>query len=366
MELFSTVVMPKAKELVNQVLDSTFLSEGKVAKQFEQALSEQLGLCNPVCVNSGTSALHLALLAVGVKAGDEVILPAQTFIATALAVLYCGAKPVFADIDPKTGNLDLQSVYNKQTEKTKAIIAVHWGGYPADLIDLDLFSFLYGIPIIEDAAHALGAVYKGEPVGNGNWSSVTCFSFQAIKALTTSDGGAICSGYTNIVNYVRRNRWFGIDRENDLPNELGERQYTLNEIGYKYHMPDYCAALGLGNLDGFRVRLLWRINTAHTYDAHFRNVPGVTLPDYKTDRKSAYWLYPILVENRHEFVRMMKARGIPVSVVHQRIDKHPVCGGLQDLPGQAYFDEHQINLPIHWELTHEDIDAVINAVKGGW
>src|SRR5437868_3959839 len=168
-------------------LRSGFLSEGKQVRRFEQELAARLGLASPVALNSGTAALHLALAIAGVQAGDEVIIPPQTFIATGMAVLMAGATPVFADIQSGTGNMDPESARKKISPKTKAIIPVHWAGYPCDLDEITEIADGHKLVVIEDAAHALGASYRGKPIGA--ISRFTCFSFQAIKHLTTGDGG---------------------------------------------------------------------------------------------------------------------------------------------------------------------------------
>ncbi|MFM7853179.1 MAG: DegT/DnrJ/EryC1/StrS family aminotransferase, partial [Flammeovirgaceae bacterium] len=187
--IFNTYVHPHASIEIQKVLSSTFLSEGETAAQFEQKLTTDLYLHNCAALNSGTSALHLALVLAKVGKGDEVILPAQTFIATGLVILQQGATPVFADIEYTTGNISVESIKQKITAKTKAIIPVHWGGYPCDMDEIGLLAQKSQIAVIEDAAHALGATYKKRSIGT--ISDFTCFSFQAIKHLTTGDGGAL-------------------------------------------------------------------------------------------------------------------------------------------------------------------------------
>ena len=166
MNFFNTHISSKAYELVKETLDSTLISEGKQVAQFETALHEVLGLLHPVAVNSGTSALHLALVLVGVKPGDEVILPPQTFVATGLVILMQGALPVFADIEPMTGNISPASIRAKITPRTKAIMPVHWAGYPCEMDEINAIANEYDLAVVEDAAHALGATYKGRPVGS--------------------------------------------------------------------------------------------------------------------------------------------------------------------------------------------------------
>ena len=174
MDFFNTHISDKAISSVKDVLKSGFVSAGNIAKNFEDALERELGLINPISVNSGTSALHLGLAVANIKPGDEVILPAQTFIATGLAVLMQGATPVFADIQYDTGNIDPESIRNKITERTKLIIAVHWGGYPCDMDEINNIANEFNILVMEDAAHALGALYKNKPIGS--ISNFTAFS----------------------------------------------------------------------------------------------------------------------------------------------------------------------------------------------
>jgi perosamine synthetase len=228
MNFFHTHVAREAVSLAAETLESGWLSEGARVREFEAALSADLGLVNPVAVNSGTAALHLALTVAGIGPGDEVILPAQTFIASGTSILMAGATPVFADIEPTTGNLSPSSVGERIAERTKAIMPVHWGGYPCDMDALTDIAAAAGATVIEDAAHALGAVYRGRPVGS--ISPLTVFSFQAIKHLTTGDGGTLCCGADDLHRAARARRWFGIDRATSEPSILGERIYDIDAL----------------------------------------------------------------------------------------------------------------------------------------
>ncbi len=364
LSFFDTYVDASAYKRVAKVLDSTFLSEGQVVREFETQLAE-LGLKKPVAVNSGTSALHLGLLLAGVGPGDEVIVPAQTFVASALAVLYVGATPVFCDIQYETGNIDAQKIAKKITSKTKAIMPVDWAGYPCDYDEIKKVAKEHRLTIVEDAAHAFGATYKDVPIGAV--SPFTCFSFQAIKHLTTGDGGAICSLKQKDAQRAEKLRWFGIDRRKSKPSPLGERQYQLTEVGYKYHLNDYAAALGIANLTKIAKRLKRRKAIATRYQKAFANIPGITLFTYKTDRQSSWWLFGMHVQKRLDFVKAMQSRDIPVSVVHQRIDKHPIFGGIHsDLVSQKKFDTSQIHLPVYDRLTDEQVEYVVSSVQKGW
>lgn len=364
-QVFNTYIHPDAKEFVNDLLKTTFLSEGELVKDFERGVESTFGVTNCVALNSGTSALHLALILAGVSTGDEVIIPAQTFIATGLAVLYQNAIPVFTDIDPETGNISVNDIAKKITRKTKAIIPVHWGGYPCDLDEINKLAKAHGIVVIEDAAHALGAIYKEKAIGT--ISDITCFSFQAIKHLTTGDGGAVCFTDGAYYDEALTRRWFGIDRKNSIPSELGERNYDVKEIGYKYHMNNYAAALGLANLKGLADRMKAREKLAAFYTKELSNFDGIELFNYNPDRKSAYWLFGFHVKKRLDFIRKLKSKNITASVVHQRIDRNSVFGGMtKGLIGQEKFEETQIHIPIHDAVTRMDAEYIVQTIKEGW
>lgn len=365
MNFFHTHISPRAVELAAETLRSTFVSEGKRVHEFEEELTRTLGLVRPVAVNSGTSALHLALVLAGVGPGDEVIIPAQTFVATGHVVLMCGARPVFADIQRHTGNLDPTSVRAKITPRTKAVIPVHWGGDPCDINALNALAIENNLAMIEDAAHALGASYQDRPIGS--LSRFTAFSFQAIKHLTTGDGGALCCLYEQDYEEAKRRRWFGIDRVRHLPSILGEREYDLESVGFKYHLNDLGAAVGLGNLPDMPGNLARHRQIAARYRAELANVAGINQLESRSDCVSSSWLFTVLIERRENFIRALKSRGVPTSVVHQRIDRNRVFGGPDEsLVNQAYFDAHQIALPIHVGLTDDDVRQIISAVQAGW
>ncbi|QNH61478.1 DegT/DnrJ/EryC1/StrS family aminotransferase [Hymenobacter sediminicola] len=363
--IFNTFVHPSAHDRVAEVLTTTFLSEGKLVKEFESRLTSDLGMSNPAALNSGTSALHLAVAVAGIGPGDEVILAPQTFIASAIAIVQEGATPVFADIQYNNGNIDPASIESRITSRTKAIMAVHWGGYPCDLDEIHALARKHNLVVIEDAAHAPGATYKGRAIGS--ISDYTCFSFQAIKHLTTGDGGALCCPDSAVATEVFRRRWFGIDRAHSPVSEIGERVYDLTDVGYKYHMSDYAAALGLANLEGFQERMSYRRQLVQQYQQGLQNVAGVTLFDHKDDRESAHWLFGFHVDNRLEFIRALKAAGIASSVIHDGIDKNTLFGGKrEELVNQRRFDETQIHVPLHDALQPEQVEYIIDTIKKGW
>jgi perosamine synthetase len=362
---FKPYVNKRSIELVTETLGSGWIGEGPRVREFETRIGKLVGASFPVAVNSGTSALHLALRVAGVKPGDEVITTAQTMLATTQAILACGALPVYSDVQYGTGNISPADLAHRINPRTKAILAVDWGGYPCDFDELLTLAQNHGLQLIEDAAHALGASYHGKPIGSV--CPYTCFSFQAIKHLTTGDGGMVCVPGERAYRTAIRLRWFGIDRFDRQPSVLGEPIWNVTELGYKYHMNDLAAAIGLGNLEDWDFILSRRRQVAETYYQMLKAVPGVRHFDHDNDRRSAHWLFSIHVERREDFCRAMQARGIPVSVVHLRIDRNDICGGERDdLPELSRFTKTHVSLPLHPLLTDEDVQMVIEGVRGGW
>ncbi|MEW6303170.1 MAG: DegT/DnrJ/EryC1/StrS family aminotransferase [Verrucomicrobiota bacterium] len=358
-------ISPKAGEKVTAVLQSGWVNEGDVVLEFEQALAKFPGMAHPVALNSGTAALHLALAVAGVGPGDEVILPPQTFIATGLVVLMQRAAPVFADINPRTGNITPESIAAKITPRTKAIMPVHWAGYPCDMDEIHAVARQRGLAVIEDAAHAIGASYKGRPLGT--LSRFTAFSFQATKHLTSGDGGALACRDEADFHEVRARRWFGIDRRFIKKSVLGNREVDIAQLGYKYHMNNFTAALGLANWEELPAQLARRRAIAARYREGLKNVAGIQLLECDLDREHAYWLFTMRVQRREEFIAKLASHGIPASVCDLRIDRNSVFGGLTPgLVGQEEFEREQVSIPVHAALTDEQAARIIEVVLAGW
>lgn len=363
MNFFNTHINESAIEHISEVLTSSRLSEGEKVKIFEGKLQDLIKSNYMLAVNSGTSALHLALILGGVDQGDEVILPAQTFVATGLSILYLKAIPVFVDINLNTGNLCGNDLQKKISKKTKAIIPVHWGGIPCDMDKINEIAQFHGVTVIEDAAHALGSTYKGKTIGS--ISSFTCFSFQAIKSLTTGDGGAI--SILDIDKYKEgyRRRWFGMDRSDVSKTDFGERIGDISELGYKYHLNDFAAALGIANLKDFHENLSKRKRTALLYDSILKDKNTIeVLGSASYQYHSSYWLYGIRTKDRAGLFKKLTNKGIPCSTVHTGIDKYSIFKKFKtNLPNQRIFDDTQLNIPIHEGLNDNDIDLIANLLK---
>jgi len=344
-----------------------WIGEGPRVREFEDALCEKFGFQYAVALNSGTAGLRLALAMAGVGPGNEVITTAMTCTATNMPILEQFAIPVFADIQYDTGNINPADIEHRITEKTKAIMCVHWGGYPCDMDELEAIAIRHGIPVIEDGAHALGATYKMKPVGT--LSRYTMFSFQAIKQLTTGDGGLLTLVSEDDYNRARRLRWFAIDRRWRTTRIDGYSFWPQDEGGFKMHMNDIAASIGLGNLEDIDWILTRRREIAMRYRHAFSMVAGVGL--FRCDdgmlRTSGNWLFTMHVANRDDFCRMMADHGVEVSICHIRCDEHPVFGPRRkDLHALDQYEQSYISIPLHNHLSDEDVEYVIECVKGGW
>lgn len=363
--IFAVYVSDRAIERMVETLKSGYIGDGPVVREFESKVVRYTHAAHTVAVNSGTSALSLALDLCGVGAGDEVITTAQTFVATSHVILAAHATPVYADVQYLTGNLDPSDIEHRITPRTRAIMPVHWGGYPCDMDEILAIARRHSLPVIEDAAQALGAVYRDRPVGS--ISPITCLSFQAIKQLTTVDGGMLCIQDESMAEAARRRRWFGIDRTKRKPTLLGEPEWDISEIGYKYHMNDVMASLGTVHMDELPHIHARLKEIDQRYRGALGGVPGLTLFDSTPDRESAFWTFCVHVERRDDFARAVQSRGVDASVVHLRIDSNTIFGPLrQDLPNLARLTETMICLPLHYMLSDEDVEQVIDGVRAGW
>lgn len=362
--LFTPHIPEGAAQRVADTLATRWIGQGPQVDTFEQRFAEHFcGDHAPLAVGSGTDALHLAYLLAGIGPGDEVVTPVFTCTATNIPLRYLGATPVFADIEPSSLNIDVDHVRSLMNDRTRAIVCVDYGGLPCDLSGLREVADEFGVPLIEDAAQALGATFEGAPIGS--IADFTIFSFQAIKHITTGDGGLLSIRDTSLVPDARSLRWFGINREK---KQLGVWENDITLLGYKYQMTDIGAAMGHAGLDEFDRTLAFRRELFDRYVAGLRGLPDVeilSLPDER--REHAAWLFTIAVDERRSLQRKLFDRGIESNQVHYRNDRYSIFGQRRsNLPAMDAMEERYLVLPLHTRMTLSDVDRVCATIGEGW
>lgn len=389
--LFKVFMSDKAPKTVSEVLMSGFIGQGPKVDEFESLLKEFFHTPNVVTTNAATSAEHIALHMLkrpernvksyhgvafvenqwdGIGPDDEVLTTPLTCTATNWPIIANGLKLKWVDVDPNTCNMDLDDLERKLSPTTKAIMVVHWGGYPVDLDRLkdiqDKCQSLYGFrpAVIEDCAHAFGSTYKGSKIGShGN---ICTFSFQAIKHLTTGDGGCVVFPYDKQVERAKLLRWYGIDRNDNRKDFRCESD--IPEYGFKMNMNDINASIGIENLSPVvQDNLVKTIDNANFYNQELSDVSGVTLLENKSDRQSSYWIYTMKVERQQDFMNKMKECNIMVSRVHERNDIHSCMSEFKtDLPNLDKLVKEMICIPVGWWVTPEDRQYIVDCIKDGW
>ncbi|MBO9620020.1 MAG: DegT/DnrJ/EryC1/StrS family aminotransferase [Niabella sp.] len=349
------VLMPA----LEAILYSGYIAEGEPVYEFERQFADYIQNPNVLALHSGTDALHLALLLCGVEKGDEVISTAMTAEPTNTSIVMTGAKVVWADVDKANGLIDPVSVRACITKKTKAIIVVHYAGMVCDLDAFGEISREFKIPVIEDAAHALGAEYKGHPIGSN--SPYTIFSLQAIKHMTTVDGGFLTFREPANLPRARKMRWFGLDKgKSRLENDI-------TEVGFKYAMNNVNATIGLEQMKFVRAIVEKYKSNGSFYDSNLRGIDGVQLVTYSNNTHPSYWLYTMKVEKRDEFISALQARGIMASPLHHRNDLHSIFkDSKKELPNLNEFYSQLIHIPCGWWVSDENRQYIVDAIKKGW
>ncbi len=369
-------MIPYGKQTIDQddiqavvdVLQSDFLTTGPKIAEFEQTVADYVGAKYAVAISNGTSALHAACFAAGIGPGDEVITTPLTFAASANCVLYCGGTPVFADVDPKTYNIDSEDIRRKITDRTKAIIAVHLAGQPCDMDAIHSIAHEYGLIVIEDGAHALGSVYKGKRVGS--MSDMTTFSFHPVKPITTGEGGMIVTDNEDFYKKMVLFRSHGITRDDSIMTRNdGPWFYQQFDLGYNYRITDIQCALGCSQMKKLDRFLAQRKKIVARYNEAFADCDNIITPYQLSDTESGWHLYMVQVKNcdRRQVFEAMREKGIGVNVHYIPVYMHPYyqehgyetvhCANAEEIYS------HIISLPLYPGLTFEQQDYVIDALK---
>ena len=360
-----------------EALRSSNLTQGPLVEKFEKDIAKYCGAKYAVAVNSGTSALHIACLAAGVSAGDEVVTSANTFAASANCVLYCGGKPVFADVEPSTALIDPVDVRKKVTKKTKAIIPVHFAGQPADMEEINKIAKENNLKIIEDAAHAIGAKYRLKnsqdwiKVGSCFHSEMTILSFHAVKQITTGEGGMVLTNDHDIYEKLVFFRSHGITRSVKYLKETeGPWYYEMHKLGFNYRLTDIQCALGISQLNKIDKYIDRRKEISNTYDNAFSKIEQIDFLKEKEGFDSSRHLYVILVENRNNIFNWLIAKtNVGVNVHYIPVYFHPyyrTLGYNRGLcPMAEKYYSRAISIPLFPKLSNDEIEYVIEKIKKG-
>lgn len=342
-----------------ECIKSTWISSiGEFITRFEKQFAQFCGVRHCIATSNGTTALHLILHCLGIGPGDEVIVPALTFVATANAVVYTGATPVFIDSEDKTWNIDVKSIEEKITSRTKAIIVVHLYGHPANMDPIIELAKGHNLIVIEDAAEAHGAEYKGKRVGG--LAEFGCFSFYANKIITTGEGGAIT---TNSDEYAERLRFL---RDHSMSSE---KRYWHPELGFNYRITNLQAAIGVAQMERIDEFIQKKIDNAELYNSLLSDIKGITIPPSEPWAKNVYWMYSILIEEsfgvvRDDVMSLLRKQGIDTRPFFYPLHTLPhYAGGRERLPVAEEIATKGINLPSATTLQKEDIVRIADAIR---
>jgi UDP-4-amino-4,6-dideoxy-N-acetyl-beta-L-altrosamine transaminase len=361
------------KEVVN-VLKSDWITQGPKVREFEEALCKYTGAKYAVVVSSGTAALHIACLAAGIQQGDEVITSPITFVASANCVVYCGGKPVFADIQDDTINIDPQEIKKKISKKTKAIIPVHFAGHPCDLEEIYSIAKDNNLIIIEDACHALGAEYKGYKIGSCKFSDMTVFSFHPVKSITTGEGGAVLTNNEELYEKLLMLRTHGITKDKNklLNKNEGDWWYEMHYLGFNYRITDFQCALGLSQLRKLDSFIQYRRKIVEIYNKDLSEIDEIILPIERPYVKSSWHIYYIRLKNsekRREVFKKLSKQNIGVQVHYIPVYLHPYyikTFGYKEgcCPKAESYYKSAITIPLFVGLKKSEIKYIVDHIKG--
>lgn len=349
------VIIGNELKYVRDCVRSTWISHGKYIDEFEKGFAKFCETKYATTVVNGTAALHLLLAAMEIGKGDEVIMPSLTFVATANAASYLGAKPVFVDVEYDTWNIDPTKIEKKITTKTKAIIAVHLYGHPADIDPINALGEKYGIPVLEDACEAHGALYKRKKVGS--LSKAAIFSFYGNKIITTGEGGIITSNNKKLIERAIYLKSHAMNKK---------RKYYHKEIGYNYRMTNLQAAIGLAQLENISKLIATKRKNARTYNMHLERIDGILLPSEKEWAESVFWMYSIILKKlrlKDKLARYLSEKGIETRPFFEPMHKLPMYKTKESLRNTEFLSTNGISLPSGVLLTSDQIYYISQEIK---
>ena len=350
---------------VESVIRSGWLAHGKYSERLEELFCEYTGAEYATTVSNCTAGLHLSCLTAGFGPGDEVIVPAQTHTATAHAVEFTGAKAVFADVNPLSGNLLLNELEAKLSSATKGMIPVHMAGHPCAMKEISEFCDAHTLVLIEDCAHAIGTMTNGKHAGNNGITG--CFSFYPTKQITTGEGGVVISNDEGVIEKVKKLKAFGINTPPELRTKPGV--YDVKSLGYNYRMTDFQAALGVGQMERYAENVAGRRKNAELYCELLKNRNGISFTEYSDDH--SYFLFQIILDNsvdRDKVLLGLKENGIGVSIHYatpvplMSYYKNKYGYRIEDFPNAVHYGDQSISLPVHAMLSGKDVEHVCNTL----
>jgi perosamine synthetase len=368
--LFQPNVGDEELAAIKEVFDRSWIGLGPKVNEFEKAWSQYIGCADSVGLNSATAALHIALLAFRFPEGAKVLVPSMTFAATAFAPIYNRLTPVFVDCDPETISIDFDDLERKYTSDCVAVMPVHFGGHNVEMDHLMDFANAKGLKVIEDCAHTAGSSYKGKKIGT--WGHIGCFSFEEKKAMTTGDGGMMCSDDLELTNPMRPVRWLGIDKdtwkreaENKDKAVVDARHwhYEINELGFKYNMNDLAASIGIVQLSKLDAMNAHRAQAIEKYLDGMKGLETITpLMPFDTANNN-YWVFGVRTDNRDELIMHLRKQGIATGVHYMPLHHHPYFKQWDSAnPNADRIWTSFVTLPLHARLTDEEIAYVLEGL----
>jgi len=336
---------------------------GSFVKDFEDEVKKYLGVKNAIAVNTGTSALHIALDSLNLKEGDEVIVPSLTFAASIQAIIACRLSPVFCDVEPNTLNMDVKDVKQKLSLKTKVIMPVHYSGLACDMDSLMDIAAKKGIYIVEDAAHAFGSIYKGKKIGS--FGDLTCFSFDPIKTITCGEGGAVTTNNDKVAQLIIKKRILGIDKDT-WSRYKHERNwfYAVDTAGFRYHMSNINAAIGLVQLNKINEFILRKKEIVKLYDKSLKGIKGIDLIFHDHENTVPFNYIIKVKKDRECLMKYLKENGIDSGIHYIPNHIQPLFQKYASrLPVTEELFEQILTLPLYYDLSDPEIEKIVSFIK---